>query len=58
MSAEVRPYASIPEPPRRGALGHLPEWVGLDNAHRTLERLQRYGESCGPLARIDRKSVV
>lgn len=52
MSAEVRPYASIPEPPRRGALGHLPEWVGLDNAHRTLERLQRYGESCGPLARL------
>lgn len=48
----TRPYRAIPEPPRSGPLGHLPEWVGLENAQRTLERLQQYGRTCGPMARL------
>lgn len=47
-----RPYRAIPEPPRSGPLGHLPAWVGLENAQRTLERLQLYGSTCGPIARL------
>lgn len=46
------PYASIPEPPRVGRLGHLGEWLGLENAKRVLDRLLRYAEVCGPLARV------
>src|SRR5688500_8139948 len=49
------PFASMPEPPRRhlrGALGHLPEWMGYDNATRVLERILAYAEHCGPVARV------
>ncbi len=45
-------YRNMPEPPRAGAFGHLPEWLGLDNAKGVLERLLRYAEACGPVARV------
>lgn len=46
------PFTDMPEPPRRAALGHLPEWVGLENATRVLDRMVRYADVCGPVARI------
>jgi cytochrome P450 len=42
----------MPEPPRRGIGGHLPEWLGVENAKGVLQRLLRYAEHCGPLARV------
>jgi cytochrome P450 len=51
----VRPFTDMPEPPRRhlrGKLGHLPEWMGKDNATRVLERMLAYAEHCGPVARV------
>ncbi len=49
----LRAYEQIPEPPRISALtGHLPEWLGLDNATSVLTRILRYAEECGPLARV------
>src|SRR5688500_14679201 len=49
------PFREMPEPPRRGPrglAGHLPEWLGYENATRVLERLLAYAEHCGPLARV------
>lgn len=42
----------MPEPPRVGLGGHLPEWLGLENAKGVLSRLLRYAEQCGPVARV------
>ncbi len=42
----------MPEPPRTGLGGHLSEWLGLDNAKAVLDRLLRYAEACGPVARV------
>jgi cytochrome P450 len=42
----------MPEPPRRAALGHLPDWMGIENATRVLERILGYAEHCGPVARV------
>lgn len=49
---DAAPYLAIPEPPRWGRAGHLPEWLGLENARSVLERLLDYAEQCGPLARV------
>jgi cytochrome P450 len=48
----MKPYDSIPEPRRFGRAGHLPEWLGKENAEQVLARLLRYAEECGPLARV------
>jgi cytochrome P450 len=49
----TRPYRDIPEPPRdHPLLGHLPAWVGWENATRVLERMLGYAEVCGPLSRV------
>lgn len=49
----VRAFDQIPEPPRVSALtGHLPEWMGYQNATSVLTRMLRYAEECGPLARV------
>lgn len=50
--SSARPFREMPEPPRPSALGHLPEWLGLDNATRVLDRLVAYAEACGPVARV------
>ena len=52
MAKALLPYSAIPEPPRVGLGGHLPEWLGLDNAKGVLRRLHRYADVCGPVARI------
>lgn len=46
------PFQAMPEPPRFGLAGHLPEWLGVDNARGVLQRLLRYAEHCGPVARV------
>lgn len=48
----MRAYESMPEPKRSILLGHLPEWLGVSHAERVLQRLQRYAEECGPVARV------
>jgi cytochrome P450 len=49
----VRAFDQIPEPPRKSGLtGHLPEWMGYQNATSVLTRMLRYAEECGPLARV------
>ncbi|NUP06230.1 MAG: cytochrome P450 [Polyangiaceae bacterium] len=50
--ATLQPYRLMPEPPRRALGGHLTEWLGVENAKGVLARLQRYAESCGPVARV------
>jgi cytochrome P450 len=50
--APTRPFAEMPEPPRAGLGGHLPEWLGIENAKGVLLRLLRYAERCGPVARV------
>lgn len=48
----TRPYREMPEPPRSRLGGHTREWIGVDNTKGVLDRLHRYAEACGPLARI------
>jgi cytochrome P450 len=52
VASALLPYTSIPEPPRVGLGGHLPEWLGIDNAKGVLARLHRYADTCGPVARV------
>jgi cytochrome P450 len=42
----------MPEPRRVGLGGHLGEWLGVDNARGVLQRLLRYAQECGPVARV------
>lgn len=51
-AATVLPFRAMPEPPRFGLAGHLPDWLGVENARDTLARLQRYAAQCGPVARV------
>lgn len=45
-------FDAMPEPPRGAIGGHLGEWLGVENARGVLERLLRYAEACGPVARV------
>jgi cytochrome P450 len=43
----------MPSPPRDSrVVGHLPSWLGLENATRVLDRMLAYAEECGPVARV------
>jgi cytochrome P450 len=46
------PFESIPRPTAISRLGVLGDWLGVQNARDTIGRVRRYGEQCGPLARV------
>lgn len=52
LDESALPFKKMPEPPRFGLAGHLPEWLGVENARDVLARLQRYAAQCGPVARV------
>lgn len=52
LRGPARPFQEIPQPAPHRLLGHFPDWLGMEQGKRVLQRLERYAEECGPLARV------
>jgi cytochrome P450 len=48
----LRPFHEMPRPRHHAWLGNFPEWIGMEQGRRVLQRLERYALECGPLARV------
>lgn len=42
----------MPRPRPHAVLGNFPDWLGMEQGKRVLQRLHRYALECGPLARV------
>ncbi len=49
---ELRPFHEMPRPRPHALLGNLPDWLGMEQGRRVLQRLERYAHECGALARV------